>query len=111
MENHNENGCGEKCDSSDCRGYSAMRGALCSWCHGAKHRILKVLLVILAFIIVFWLGFKLGEFTGFVKSELFGYPMIGGWSQSRMMRWTDKDGTLIPGMMQLWYGTSTPAGR
>ena len=65
MENMDKKEVGDCCHGENCSGMMKhMHG-----CHGGKHCLIKMVLKLFILMLIFWLGFKLGEITGFVKSE------------------------------------------
>lgn len=74
MDQTKENPC-EHCSSS-CYGMDHMHGM------GGKYHLLRWLLGIAILLIVFWLGFKLGEFKGYFSDNGYGFGRSHGW---RMM--------------------------
>lgn len=79
------------------------------WHNGKGRRFffLRWILGIFILIIVFWLGVKVGQFSGFYRGN-YGYPMMGGgYYRSMMYPGYDYDynqypGYYGPGMMQGW---------
>lgn len=63
------NTCGCKnnsCQGGSCGGMQSMCGC---GCHNGKRHLIKMILKIVIFILIFWCGFQLGLMTGYIKAE------------------------------------------
>ena len=90
-ENKTENGKG-KCE--ECDGMHCMHGG---WC-GGRHRVIRFVLLAIAFAVVFEVGVKVGEFKAMFYDGLYGAGMNGNyymWPQGMMGGW-NRTNTTVP---------------
>ena len=61
---------GGMCHGGGCGG-GVCHGGMCGWGCG-RHRLIRLFIGILVFILIFFAGFKLGESKGYFNSEFYG---------------------------------------
>ena len=81
----------------------------CSYHH--RHFVLRWLLGLLILVLVFWMGYKLGELRGAFGGSEFG-SFGHGYNRMYMFKGVP-GGQMMPpgGMMQYWTTTSTPPAK
>ena len=93
MENNKENTCGCTTGCAGCGCGAGKYGMMLPGC-SHKHKIMKKLLLLIIFIVIFNLGVKIGELKGMLRMSMnhnrnntmmyandYGAPEIGGYDQ------------------------------